>query len=98
MGLALALLEREGEEPVLRALAEAASDNDPAFNHSHQVLAVAAGADLLPHLPEHARQGGAGGAGQVPGQRPGQLGPGAAGGRGPGLIPRSAGSLSDSPG
>jgi hypothetical protein len=55
MGLAQLLLEREGEEPLLRVLAEAASNNDPAFNYSHQVLAVAAAADLLPHLPEHAR-------------------------------------------
>jgi hypothetical protein len=51
MGLAQALLARDGAEPVLRALAEAASGNDPAFNHSHQVLATAAAADLLPHLP-----------------------------------------------
>jgi hypothetical protein len=55
MGLALDLAAREGEAAVLRALAEAASDNDPGFNHSHQVLAVAAAADLLPHLPGHAR-------------------------------------------
>jgi hypothetical protein len=54
MGLAQVLLERDGPE-VLRVLAEAASDNDPAFNHSHQILAVAAAADLLPHLPDHAR-------------------------------------------
>jgi hypothetical protein len=51
MGLAQGL----PEEPLLRVLAEAASGNDPAFNHSHQVLAAAAVADLLPHLPEHAR-------------------------------------------
>jgi hypothetical protein len=56
MGLAGLLLEREGPEPALRVLAEAAADNDPAFNHSHQILAVAAVADLLPHLPEHARE------------------------------------------
>jgi len=55
MGLARLLLEQAGPEPVLRTLAEAASGNDPAFNHSHQLLAVAAVADLLPHLPEHAR-------------------------------------------
>jgi hypothetical protein len=55
MGLAQALLDRDGAEPVLRTLAEAASGNDPVFNHSHQILAVAAVADLLPELPEHAR-------------------------------------------
>jgi hypothetical protein len=55
MGLAQFLLEAEGPDPVLRVLAEAASGNDPAFNHSHQILAVAAVADLLPHLPDHAR-------------------------------------------
>ncbi|HJV89777.1 MAG TPA: hypothetical protein VJ623_05680 [Holophagaceae bacterium] len=50
-GLALALFEARGPEAVLRALAEAASANDPAFNHSHQTLLVAAGADLAPGLP-----------------------------------------------
>ena len=55
MGLAQAVLEGLGADPLLRVLAEAASVNDPAFNHSHQVLAVAAVADLLPHLPESAR-------------------------------------------
>jgi hypothetical protein len=54
MGLAQVLLEA-GPEPVLRVLAEAASANDPALNYSHQILAVAAAADLLPHLPESAR-------------------------------------------
>jgi hypothetical protein len=55
MGLARMLLDRTGPDPVLRILAEAASTNDPAFNHSHQILATAAVADLLPHLPEHAQ-------------------------------------------
>lgn len=55
MALARGLLDRDGPEPVLRALAEAASGNDPVFNHSHQLLAVAAAADLLPLLPDHAR-------------------------------------------
>lgn len=55
MALAQALLDRDGPEPALRALAEAASGNDPAFNHSHQLLAVAAAADLAPLLPDHAR-------------------------------------------
>ena len=55
MALAQALLDRDGPEPALRTLAEAAAANDPAFNHSHQVLAAAAAADLLPMLPRHAR-------------------------------------------
>lgn len=50
-GLALALFEAQGAEAVLRALAEAASANDPAFNHAHQILLVAAGADLAPLMP-----------------------------------------------
>lgn len=50
-GLALALFEVQGAEAVLRALAEAASANDPAFNHAHQILLVAAGADLAPLMP-----------------------------------------------
>ena len=55
MFLAQALLERDGPEAVLGALAEAAANNDPAFNHSHHLLAVAAGVDLLPFLPGHAQ-------------------------------------------
>ena len=51
MALARDLLVRDGPEPVLRVLAEAAANNDPVFNHSHQILAVAAVADLLPQLP-----------------------------------------------
>lgn len=39
-----------GEQAVLRALAEAASQNDPAFNHAGQLLAVASAAELLPLL------------------------------------------------
>ncbi len=50
-GLALALFQAQGPEAVLRALAEAASANDPAFNHAHHTLLVAAGADLAPLLP-----------------------------------------------
>lgn len=47
-----------GLEPdaALRALAEAASQNDPAFNHSHHLLAVAAAADLAPGLGDTARR------------------------------------------
>ena len=56
MALARDLLAQAGLEPALRVLAEAAADNDPVFNHSHQILAVAAGADLMPHLPDHARE------------------------------------------
>ena len=55
MFLAGALRGAEGSQAVLRVLAEAASGNDPSFNHSHQLLAVAAGADLLPLLPDHAQ-------------------------------------------
>ncbi len=51
-GWALALFDAAGPEPVLRALAEAASFNDPAFNHAHHTLLVAAGADLVPLVPE----------------------------------------------
>lgn len=57
---AMALAQRGfragGPDPVLRSLAEAATHNDPAFNHSHQVLAVAAAADLLPLLPASAQE------------------------------------------
>jgi hypothetical protein len=51
MGLAAAL----DPDAVLRALAEAASQNDPAFNHSHHLLAVAAAADLAPRLSKEAQ-------------------------------------------
>ncbi|HJW73206.1 MAG TPA: hypothetical protein VJ486_10290 [Geothrix sp.] len=51
MGQAQALLDAGQGEEALKMLAEAASRNDPAFNHAHQVLAVAAAADLLPRLP-----------------------------------------------
>lgn len=54
MGGALALAEREGAASLLAPLAEAASANDPGFNHAHQTMMVAAGADLLPLLPEQA--------------------------------------------
>jgi len=55
MYLALELLEGQGTEVLLRVLAEAASQNDPTFNHSQQLLSVAAIVDLLPMLPEQAR-------------------------------------------
>lgn len=51
MGLAAAL----DADAALRALAEAATQNDPAFNHSHHLLAVAAAADLAPRLGPAAR-------------------------------------------
>ena len=50
MYLALRVRDGQGPDAVLRVLAEAASRNDPAFNHSAQVLAVAAAAALLPCL------------------------------------------------
>lgn len=56
MFLASKWFDEQGPEAVLAQLAEAATDNDPAFNHSHQLLAVAAGADLLPLLPAHAQR------------------------------------------
>jgi hypothetical protein len=55
MGLVTLLRATGGDEAVLRALAEAASRNDPGFNHSHPILALAAAADLLPRLTEGAR-------------------------------------------
>lgn len=45
-----------GAEAVLRDLAAAAVRNDPALNHAHHVLAVAAAADLAPLLPPHAQE------------------------------------------
>lgn len=45
-------LARTGRtEAALAALAEAAAQDDPTFNHAHQVFAVAAAADLLSELP-----------------------------------------------
>lgn len=49
------LLEAGRPEAVLGILAEAASRNDPAFNHSHQLLAVAAGAELAGRVPTFVR-------------------------------------------
>lgn len=53
MHLAATLLGDQGPEAVLAILAEAATNNDPAFNHAHQTLAIAAAADLLPLVPPH---------------------------------------------
>jgi len=55
MYLAQALQQAQGTEALLRVLAQAASQNDPAFNHSQQILSVAAASDLMPLLPEHAQ-------------------------------------------
>lgn len=52
---AMGLAEALEADAALRALAEAASQNDPAFNHSHHLLAVAAAADLAPRLGTQAR-------------------------------------------
>ncbi|HET6330066.1 MAG TPA: hypothetical protein VFF76_04685 [Holophagaceae bacterium] len=51
MGLAAAL---DGDV-ALQSLAEAATQNDPAFNHSHHLLAAAAAADLAPRISSEAR-------------------------------------------
>ncbi len=51
MGHAHHLIRCGRADAVLEALAKAATRNDPTFNHAHQLIAVAAAADLLPHLP-----------------------------------------------
>jgi len=56
MGHAQSLVRSGQGEAALAALAEAATRNDPTFNHAHQVIAVAAAADLLPHLPPAAQE------------------------------------------
>jgi len=56
MGHAAALAAAGRGREALRSLAEAATRNDPAFNHASQVLAVAAAADLHPHLPPFAQE------------------------------------------
>lgn len=56
MGQAQGLLRAGRGETLLATLAEAATRNDPTFNHAHQLLALAAAAELLPHLPGHARE------------------------------------------
>ncbi len=55
MGLAQALAQAGQGDAVLSALAEAASRNDPSFNHAHQVLAVVAADELQPVLPATAQ-------------------------------------------
>lgn len=55
MHLAEAAFRRGGAEAVLKDLAAAVVQNDPSFNHAHQLLAVAAAADLAPLLPAHAQ-------------------------------------------
>jgi hypothetical protein len=54
MGQAQGLVRAGQGEAALKALAEAATLNDPTFNHAHQLLAVAAAADLAEHLPPFA--------------------------------------------
>ena len=56
MGHAQGLARNGNHEVALNALAEAATLNDPTFNHAHQLLAVAAAADLLEHLPAGAQE------------------------------------------
>jgi hypothetical protein len=56
MALAGLAIREQGLDPVLSSLAEAASRNDPAFNHAHQILAVAAACDLGPQLPFHVQE------------------------------------------
>ncbi|HEU4951615.1 MAG TPA: hypothetical protein VFT46_06670 [Holophagaceae bacterium] len=53
---AMGLVAGLDPDAALRALAEAASQNDPAFNHSHHLLAVAAAADMVPGLGDTARR------------------------------------------
>jgi hypothetical protein len=56
MGQAQGLVRAGQGEAALAALAESATQNDPTFNHAHQFFALAAGADLLPHLPPSAQE------------------------------------------
>ena len=56
MSHAQALVLAGQGEAVLEQLAEAATRNDPSFNHAHQLLAMAAVVDLLPHLPIFAQK------------------------------------------
>lgn len=56
MGCAAALIAAGRGEEALKGLAEAATRNDPSFNHAHQFFAVAAAADLMSHLPPFAQE------------------------------------------
>jgi hypothetical protein len=56
MGQAQGLVRSGRGEAAMAALAETATQNDPTFNHAHQVFALAAAADLLPHLPPIAQE------------------------------------------
>jgi hypothetical protein len=51
MGQAQGMTRAGQGEAALKALAEAATRNDPTFNHAHQLLAVAAVADLWEQVP-----------------------------------------------
>lgn len=46
------LFQRSGAESVLRALADAAAESDPATNQAHHTLAVASAAEMLFRLPD----------------------------------------------
>ena len=56
MGCASALVADGRDDEALRSLAEATTHNDPTFNHAHQLLAVAAAADLVSHLAPVAQE------------------------------------------
>lgn len=56
MGQTQGLVRTNRGGAALATLAETASQNDPTFNHAQQVIAVAAGADLLPQLPPVAQE------------------------------------------
>jgi hypothetical protein len=51
MYLASRLMELDQGEELPKLLAEAAAMNDPVFNHSHHILAVASALELLPRIP-----------------------------------------------
>jgi len=51
MGQAQSLIRGGKAGAALGPLAGAAPRNDPTFTHAHQLIAVAAAADLVPHLP-----------------------------------------------
>jgi hypothetical protein len=56
MGQAQGLCRLGQAEAALRALAAAATFNDPSFNHASHLLAVASVADLLPAVPGQVRE------------------------------------------
>lgn len=56
MHFASRLMEQGREEDLPEILAEAAALNDPVFNHSHHILAVASAVELLPRIPAKIRE------------------------------------------